>query len=709
MYYAHIREDGTTQTVNEHLQGTAMLCSQFASQFGESERGFMLGYAHDIGKCSEAFQKRLAGGPKVDHATAGAKECQKSNEPFLAGCVAGHHGGLPDFGNPKMDAAGTPTLAGRLKKVPGKDFPSYHWSETLNPPKQFPAFRDPYSCGFWTRMLYSCLVDADYLDTERFMHQGQPLRSGYDSLPTLLDRLMKYIQPWFPAQTPLNQKRCDILQRCLEKAQQPQGIYSLTVPTGGGKTISSLAFALKHAVLHGMERIIYVIPYTSIIEQNAAVFRQILGAENVIEHHSGIVFDDNDETGGNNIRQRLATENWDAPVIVTTAVQFFESFYQNRPSQCRKLHNIANSVVIFDEAQMIPACHLAPSMGVIANLAQYFHTTAVLCTATQPILEDLLQSFCPELSVQEICPERACLYDSFRRVTYRNGGKLTWDALCQELSQRHQVLCIVNTRKAAQDIFQNLPTEGRFHLSTLMYPQHRRVILQEIRKALAEGTPCRVVSTSLIEAGVDVDFPNVYRELAGLDSIAQAAGRCNREGRRSAAESMVTYFEGENPAPVLQQINIGAAREALACGSDPGDPETIHRYFTAWRSLMGSDLDKSGAVTAFRKGISGCAFPFETVAEKFHFIDQATATVYIPLEEGSDLCRKIQEGIADKHDYRKAGQYSVSVYHQHYQALLTAGDLLPIHENCGILTNLALYNTATGLSLAADVGKAEFI
>lgn len=705
MYYAHIREDGRVQTVQEHLDGTAQRCGEFAARFGEKDRGRFLGYAHDIGKCSEAFQKRLYGGPKVDHATAGALECAKFREDAMACCVVGHHGGLPDFGNPKTDALGAPTCVGRIKKGMAGGIPACHWDGTLPMPGEKPVITDPYALSMWVRMLYSCLVDADYLDTEAFMAETIPQRGNYDSLPVLLERLNDYIRPWFPGNTELNKNRCSILSQCLEAAVQPRGIYSLTVPTGGGKTVSSLAFALKHAVVNGLDRVIYVIPYTSIIEQNAAVFREILGDNNVVEHHNGIRCDDDDETDYTNCFQRLATENWDAPVVVTTAVQFFESLYSNRSSQCRKLHNIANSVVIFDEAQMIPTCHLLPCVGAMASLASQFRATVLLCTATQPVLYDLFRRFCPGQRIVELCPEVAENFRHFRRVTYRDGGKVSDEALAEELRQEKQVLCIVNTRKAAQTLYTLLPEEGRFHLSTLLCPAHRKEVLATIRQRLEAGLPCRVVSTSLIEAGVDVDFPAVYREIAGLDSIAQAAGRCNREGKRDAEASTVTYFQSEHAAPVLQRINIQAAAEALKKGGDPGNPETMNRYFTSLRSLIGEQMDKSGVLKTLREQI----LPFKTVSEAFHLIEEETFTVYIPLGEGEPVCRPLLEGRANREDYRRAGQYSVSIYRQHFLGLLNAGDIRPLSADSAILTNLSLYDPEMGLSLKADAGKAEFI
>lgn len=708
-YLAHKSDDGRVQTLAEHQAGTSMLCENFAKEFGADDYGRMIGIAHDIGKATPEFQKRLMGGKKVDHASAGALECAKIGEMLAAMCVIGHHSGLPDYGNDQTDRPGDPTCMGRLLKAMNGGIPRYHWEDPLPYPPEMPEFPDNFALSLWVRMLYSCLVDADYLDTEQFMSNGSIQRGGYDSMDVLLDRLEQHISQWFPPKSELNRKRCAILNTCLEAGSSPKGIYTLTVPTGGGKTVSSLAFALRHAVKHGMKRIIYVVPYTSIIEQNAEEFRKILGSHNVIEHHSGATFDSDEEINDRKSLRRLACENWDAPVIVTTAVQFFESLYSNRSSKCRKLHNIAGSVIIFDEAQMLPTNHLRPCVGAIANLTTHFGATAVLCTATQPVLNDLIQSFAPGTSVREICPNTAELYEQFRRVSFRNVGKCSTEALAAQLSAHNQVLCIVNSRKAAQEIYELLPAEGSFHLSTLMYPAHRQSVLRTIRQRLTADLPCRVVSTSLIEAGVDVDFPAVYREMAGLDSILQAAGRCNRNGRHTPQESIVTCFEGEAPAPMLFRTAIGATREVLSGGADPGSPDTVRRYFAAYRSLIGDKLDICRIVEHLQKGISGCALPFKTTAEQFRFIDQATKTVYIPMDQGAYLCEELQGGTATRTTYRKAGQYGVSIYDQHYRNLLQAGDILPLDDDSAILTNLSLYTQETGLSLNADFGKAEFI
>ena len=716
-YCAHISDDGRRQTVAEHLTGTAALCRAFAGAFGAEAEGELMGLAHDIGKCTDSFQKRLLeDGPIVDHATAGAVACAQLLRTCAAACVAGHHSGLPDLGNPRTDRAGDATLYGRLKKGL-EDRYLDRCGESGAPLPQIPPEtpeRNLWKLSFRTRMLYSCLVDADFLDTERFIN-GEQGRGGYDDLPTLLKRLEDYIASWQNPKTGLNRLRCKILNTCIDAGSKPKGIYTLTVPTGGGKTVASLAFALHHAAAHNMQRVIYVVPYTSIIEQNAEVFRHILGDGNVLEHHSGVAFDASDGASNEELRRALAVENWDMPVVVTTAVQFFESLFANRSSKCRKLHNLANSVIIFDEAQMLPLCHLRPCVAAMASLAECVGSTLVLCTATQPSLDDLLRTYAPGQRVTELCPQTAEVYDRFRRVTFRQAGILEDDTLAEQLAGHRQVLCIVSSRKAAQEIFDRLPAEGSFHLSTLMVPAQRQALLKEIRRRLTAGEVCRVVSTSLIEAGVDVDFPAVYRELAGLDSVLQAAGRCNREGKRAAGESIVTIFERTELPPLLFRTAVGATRHALKDGRDPAVQETMQRYFRELRALSGETLDKYGIVKAFEDGISGCALPFRTAAEKFHFIDENTRTVYVPIGDGAALVEQLKEGECSKGLYRKLGRYAVSVYDRHFEALYAAGALLTardvpaLDESSAILSDLTLYDERTGLTLEPETGKALLI
>lgn len=708
-YLAHIADDGRKQTVREHLEGTADGCAAKAAAFGAERQGRLTGLAHDIGKYTEHFQHRLLGGPKVDHATAGAFECFKLGQPYAAFAVAGHHSGLPDGGN-QMDAPDSSSFFGRMNRALQGRLPEYAaWqSELTLPAPPLPNALEPQMEGmFFTRMLFSCLVHADYSDTAKFMANSPNMASPNISMDSLMERLQNYISGWFPPKGELNVKRCAILEQCIRQGQERiPGLYTLTVPTGGGKTVASLAFALSQAKAQGLSRIIYVIPYTSIIEQTAQRFREILGEDYVLEHHSGVLYDMDQEVTPKSSRLAHATETWDMPVIVTTAVQFFESLFSCRPSQCRKLHNLAQSVIVFDEAQMLPLPYLRPCVWAITQLVKHYRASAVLCTATQPALTPIFREFAPELPVTELCPPEQFLWDVFRRVTFRQAGRMTYEELAAQLQKQDQVLCIVNSRKSAQEIFLRLEGEGCFHLSTLMYPAHRRAQLEEIRHRLDMGLPCRVVSTSLIEAGVDVDFPAVYREEAGLDSILQAAGRCNREGKRSAESSFVTVFRGEGGTPPLFATAIGAGREAMARYEDIASPEAIHAYFTNLLDLKGTQAqDVHGILPLMRSEL----FPFRTVSERFHLIDSPTVTVYIPKNEGAGLIERLRSGERNRNLYRQLGQYGVSVYEQHFNALDRGGDLERLEDGSVILSNLGLYSEHTGLSLEADSGKGLFI
>ena len=403
---------------------------------------------------------------------------------------------------------------------------------------------------------------------------------------------------------------------------------------------------------------------------------------------------------------RAAKENCDLPVIVTTAVQFFESLYSCRPSQCRKIHNIAQSIVVFDEAQMLPLHALRPCIWAIAQLVKHYGVSAVLCTATQPALTPIFREFAPELPVTELCPPEQFQWDVFQRVTFRQAGKLTYEELAAQLQKQEQVLCIVNSRKSAQEIFLRLEGEGCFHLSTLMYPAHRRAKLEEIRRRLDKGLPCRVVSTSLIEAGVDVDFPAVYREEAGLDSILQAAGRCNREGKRPLERSIVTVFQGEGSTPPLFAAAVGAGRDAMAHYEDITSPEAVHAYFTRLLDLKGAEAQDVQQILPLMQSE---LFPFRTVSERFHLIDSPTVTVYIPKDEGAELVERLRSGEHSRNLYRQLGQYGVSIYEQHFNALDQAGDLERLEDGSVILSSPDLYSEYTGLSMKADSGKGLFI
>ncbi|MGN0478652.1 MAG: CRISPR-associated helicase Cas3' [Hominenteromicrobium sp.] len=708
-YLAHKSEDGQrVQTIEEHLSGTASRCAAFAQAFGAGEEGRYAGSIHDLGKCSAEFQKRLNGDPhRPDHSTYGA--CVAFNRGRLptALAVAGHHGGLPDLGNPQ-DLPNDPSLFGRLRR----ELPACFPPACPEPPAGGPPERieSQYQAAFFTRMLFSCLVDADFLDTEAFMLDGAVERGGYDTLDTLCRRLDAYTAKWENPTDALNRKRTEILHACTEKARSGRGLYTLTVPTGGGKTIASLSFALHHALENGLPRVIYVIPYTSIIEQNAEVFERILGAENVVQHHANVDWPEDAEEDLENPamrRKQLAAENWDAPLIVTTAVQFFESLYANRSSRCRKLHNIANSVVIFDEVQMLPTGYLKPCTAAIAELVRRYNTTAVLCTATQPALEPLFREYLRTGGIEELCPRAAD--PCFDRYRLRAAGELTQETLAQRLNAEHQVLCVVNTRAQAVRLFEQLEPEGSFHLSTLMTPVHRKAVLDEIRIRLKEGKTCRVVSTSLIEAGVDVDFPAVYREEAGLDSILQAAGRCNREGKRDHAESVVWWFRLPEKTPPLFSVPVGVLRETALSFADLTCPEAIHAYFSGLLGVRAGGLDKAGVMQLHKAGKNGCRLPFREIADAVKLIDDRTTPVLIPIGGGADCLEQLRSGALSRALLRKAGRYSVSIYEQHLMRLTETGSVIRLADGLYALADTALYSDKTGLSLQADPGRLLFV
>ena len=711
-WIAHIADDGRIQTVKEHLEGTALRCGEFAEAFDSRNVGEVMGMLHDIGKYSKAFQKRIRGAAiATDHSTAGAFE---SKIPVMAMGIMGHHSGLPDFGA-RTDSSNKATYQGRMQRARKGEIEDYSaWQSEIRLGKFiFPDLVDQKNDqvqGFYIRMLYSCLVDADFLDTEAFC-RGKERILDYEKVEKLQETLDAYVDAWRNPTSDINRIRTEILKQCILKGEQGSlGLYTLTVPTGGGKTISSLAFALHHAKKNNLKRIIYVIPYTSIIEQTSDQFSQILGKRNVLEHHSGVTYDEN-ETGREQLfmKLRFATENWDVPIIVTTSVQFFESLYSNKSSKCRKNHNIAESVVIFDEAQMIPLSQLSPCVNAIVQLVKNYKVTAVLCTATQPALKDVVGRYIENPLIEEICPKE--LYESpiFKRVNYVNIGKKSRDEIIEQMLKNKQVLCIVNNRKSAQIIYDLLENEeGSYHLTTLMYPEHRRRILKEIRERLKSGKVCRVVATSLIEAGVDVDFPCVLREIAGLDSILQAGGRCNREGKRPLESSIVYIFKSEARIPELIKTNIAVTEEILEKFSDIQSEKAIEYYFKRLRFFLS---EESGAQD--KEGVMKMRpFDFRKIAERFHMIDSNTFSIYIPDGEGEELLKRFHYGEQTKAIIREMGKYAVPVYAGQLRNLEEAGCIRPLFEektDAYELLNSALYSQEKGLIIEAQSGNGFFI
>lgn len=708
IYIAHTRTDPKDeQPLQAHLEGTALLAKQFADAFGYGEWGYCCGKLHDIGKYSDKFQRRIRNsGEKTDHATAGAQLCRSLGGYYqwLAYCIAGHHAGLPDTGG-SADTANRPTMEGRMKKTV-EDYSAY--KQEIEVPKLSPAFflkaakTDPsFTIGFFIRMLYSCLVDADFLDTERFMGGGDGRRRQGEDMKALFGKLQKHISQWLHCEEPetINGRRTEILRHCMKMGQGDRGLYRLTVPTGGGKTIASLAFALQHAVELGMDHIIYVIPYTSIIEQNAKVFSEILGDDNVLEHHCNV----NHEGGEELKTMELAAENWDKPVIVTTNVQFFESLFSNRSSKCRKLHNVANSVIVFDEAQMLPNDYLKPCLAAVEELVRYYRSSVVLCTATQPALEHL---FSRQLVYRELCPNVEEQFAFFKRVNIVDMGTVSRDYLLSHLRQEQKALCICNTKRKVREIYDAIAGDGVYHLSTFMYPAHRKRMLEQIRRRLKQDMKCIVVSTSLIEAGVDLDFHTVYRELAGVDSIIQAAGRCNREGKRKLEESSAYVFRLEEAERIPgQEQQIDTSKQVFRYYKDVSDLKAIQEYFRMLYEYKGEGLDKKHILDQFQKG----HYSFGKVGKEFRLIEENTNTVLIPTEKrAEEIVEELRLKGATRALMREAGQYCVSVYETMFNHMLGMGMLLPISEDLRdtmfLLKNKDDYTEAFGLKTEVGLG-----
>lgn len=711
-YIAHINNK-RHQTIKKHLNGTAVLAGEFASGFGKQDWGYCCGMLHDIGKYSVDFQEKIRGKceRKVDHSTAGARVCKEKGGKYslLEYCVAGHHAGLADYGS-NFDGGGDSTLMGRRRKKIS-DYMAYQAEieipEIITDPFDLGKTMNPdFSLSVFIRMIYSCLVDADFLDTEMFMNGGIAERDSGESVKILFEKLQNHISGWLQNQDvdTVNGRRTEILKHCLEKGSSDRGLFSLTVPTGGGKTIASLAFALRHAVENQMDRVIYVIPYTSIIEQNAKVFREILGDENVLENHCNVDYECSDELRP----MQLAAENWNKPVIVTTNVQFFESLFSNKSSKCRKLHNIANSVIIFDEAQMLPNDYLKPCIAMIEELMNNYGTSVVLCTATQPTLKSFFHS---KVLVTELCPRMNEQFEFFKRTVFKNMGTVTENFLIERLKEERQTLCIVNTKKRAQSLYKELKGEGVYHLSTSMYPIHRKRVLDEIRKKLQKNEKCIVVSTSLVEAGVDLDFQSVYRELAGVDSMIQAAGRCNREGRRKVESSKVFIFRFEEREIVLgQRQQIDVAKSLIVDDRELADMETVTKYFEMLYHIKGDSLDKKKILDEFTN--KNAKYNFAKVGKEFKLIEQNTKTIFIKCEDAAkEISQELQNKGFTRAGMRKVSRYCITVYDQTFEKMYGAGMIQPVSEDMEDfyeLTDENRYTEELGLELEVDTGMALF-
>ncbi len=739
MEYAHsVSGSGTDswEPLTTHLNAVAKRAADHACAFDAEKWAWLAGILHDLGKVRPEYQAYLRGEHiSTPHSGEGARlavERYGGMGKLIAYCIAGHHTGLA---NGMIRSEGRPTtpLQDRLQKaeklVPPddlpEDFPPLPEARANNLPAPLADLPNDETANFplhfFIRMLFSALVDADFLETEAFYDRakGHRRERGWmGSLKALAGRLDAHLAKMGNNETKINRLRAKILAHVRNGAGEAPGLFSLTVPTGGGKTLISLAFALDHAIRHGLERVIYVIPYVSIIEQTAGIFREVLGDDAVLEHHASFDWrglDDQTESE----RLRLAAQNWDRPVVVTTAIQFFESLFSNRSSKCRKLHRLAKSVIILDEAQMLPLHLLRPCLAALKELVRGYGSSVVFCTATQPALLkgprgdgfSASEGLEPE-HVRELAPDPPALYKAFRRVHVHDAGTLNDDELAVRLREHEQVLVIVNNRRHARALFNRLQDEeGTAVLTTWMTPTHRRTVLKEVRGWLSEGRPVRLVATSLVEAGVDIDFPCVWREAAGIDSIAQAAGRCNREGKRGKGDVFVFRSDAEfsPPAELRQFAEIG--RQVLDCHEDPLSLEAVRDYFREVYWRRGVDALDAAMVGSYR-GIMAALervgnqydFPFADIAAAFRLIRDETLPLII---RGGDWGvpekeMKRLQGIPHTGSLARAFQpYQVSVAPRLRNDLIRLGAASwwregEFGQQFAVLDNAALYDDRAG-------------
>ncbi len=657
-FFAHsgaTTDTNSWQPLSVHLENVAQLASDKAQCLGLSRTAYVAGLFHDLGKYDPAFQRLLQGEKiRVDHSTAGGAVLL--NQPsadalardVIAYSILGHHAGLPDFSTAELSS-----LKRRLESYSDSLDPEWRMQIATPLPgldAEFMALMKdrsttanaPFDLSVAARMLFSCLVDADFRDTEAFYATLEGLGKDRDwpSLQQILPQLTAAFDADIaafsgkPDPAGINQLRSEILAQVRDKAALVPGLFTLTVPTGGGKTLASLGFALDHAGAHGHKRIIYAIPFTSIIDQTAAIFRKILGDDNVLEHHSAIE-DDKDYAGRDKLR--LAMEDWAAPVVVTTNVQLFESLFAARTGRARKLHNIAGSIIILDEAQTIPRPLLLPCLRMLDALARLFGCSIVLCTATQPAVDDAVLKGGLALAGRELAPDPLALASRLRRVQIDHGGVMDNVALVAALRGVDQGLIVVNSRVHALDLWREARgIDGLYHLSTRQYAADRRRLLTVIRQRLAAGLPCRVISTSLIEAGVDISFPKAWRAGAGLDQIVQVAGRVNRNGEMLPDLGQLTVFtpDGYPPPPEIKGL-IGDMARMRADFADLQAPDAIRRYFSEIYWRMDAGLDREKIVDSFKVIGGKTDFAFRSVAERFRMIESGMVPVIIPRDDAA--------------------------------------------------------------------------
>jgi len=747
-----------------HLNKVARLCARFAGEMfakapaqKQAERvGFLLGLWHDLGKFSAEFQSYLKNAGeradaqtaesgdrfgKVDHSTAGAHYAAREwdtgfNGAFLASLIAAHHAGLDNAGHLFGDRLGKSLCQWRAAAEASGVLSQEKSMVVPFSPEAAKQAGGEFCVPFLMRLFFSCLTDADALATEGFCNPERAALRGGGDTAALLEQMRACLESHFAEKfgaptTPVNRARENVRRDCLEAAALPPGFFSLNVPTGGGKTLASLAFALEHARAHGLRRVIYVIPYASIIEQTARTFREVFaplsGEEDsplVLEHHSQV------DAAKETEQSRLAAENWDAPLIVTTNVQFLESLFANRTSRCRKLHNIARSVVIFDEAQTLPAGLLSPILKALQCLVWQAEASVVLCTATQPTLEkrESFEIGIPSAQVREIIKDVPGLFRTLRRTRQHALDKQTVDTLTREICTRGGcgALTIVNTTRAAREVFAALraalgaDAANVRHLSAKMCPQHRTAVLDEVKRRLADGQPVWLVSTPLVEAGVDVSFPVVFRELCGMDSFAQSAGRCNRNGERGIgadAGGDVFLFEWESEevnytlpsevsrAAAVSRVEVLGIFPVEDCLSE----EAIRLYFTQRYLRAGQGLspwDNPKVLEACGGGMID-AVDFPEIARRFKIIDQSAKPVIIPWDaRAEELLARLRgidraKGFPDRALCRAIQRYCVNVFPNEYEKMKNKIENLCEGAFTALISTDGTYDKDVGL-LPAD-------
>jgi CRISPR-associated endonuclease/helicase Cas3 len=701
------------------------MSAEAASDFNSAEWAKLAGLWHDLGKYRQSFQSYIKNNSGYDpeahieqntnkiHSMAGAIHAIQelgAHGQILAYLIAGHHTGLPDW---NTSEAGESALAIRLKKAKEEN----HLEQALqNSPAQITSASEKLhtkplggiaGLHLWMRMLFSCLVDADFLDTEAFMSpEKTATRARYPDVSVLKAQFDTYMmdKALKADPSPINTIRADILQACRSAALQKPGLFSLTVPTGGGKTLSAMAFALDHASLYRKRRVIVAIPYTSIIEQTANQYRSIFH-DAVVEHHSNL------DTETENSKSRLACENWDAPIIVTTNVQLLESLFAARTSRCRKLHNIANSVIVLDEAQLLPPNLLQPVLDVLRLLTEHYGVTLVLSTATQPALGSRKNGHGHITlrgldNAREIIPDVSGLYAQLERVEVIKPDDLqvrsSWEDIAQQLMQHESVLAIVNTRKDCRTLTDLMPADT-IHLSGLMCVEHRSDTIKKIKARLKDKQPIRVISTQLVEAGVDLDFPVVYRALAGLDSIAQAAGRCNREGKLE--KGRVVVFVPPKPPP-KGMLTFGEQATRSVWHGRTTDLLSHELYQTYFQQYFGAtDPDEYGVLPLLTDGAQKCVVQFRSAADQFRMIDdKASRQIFVPYdEEGQKHIDMLKAGLLERYLMRKLQRYCVTVYENDFNQLKNIGAIEMVQMDMWAVCVTNAYDPVRGLLVADDL------